>query len=224
MKMRSLGAMGAFAVNSYLVWDEDKNAVLIDAPDGFEHICSAIDKGGYSLKMILLTHGHCDHIESAKRLSDKYGVPVYIHSADAAKLHNDDTNLSRFFGMPPIDPIDAPRTFEDGDVIECGDMAFEILHSPGHTSGSCCIIIDDVMFSGDTLFEGSMGRTDMPDGDRDTMLDTLAMLYDFDTFTNYKVYPGHGPDTTMFEERTSNECLRYAAMKAGFLRAPGDDR
>ena len=218
MKMKTIGAMGAFAVNAYLVWDDGKNAALIDAPDGFDKICSVIDGEKLHLKMIVLTHGHCDHIESARRLADKYGVPVYIHSADAKKLQNNETNLSRFFGMPPVDPVTDPVLFEDGDVISCGDLDLEILHTPGHTSGSCCIIVDEVMFSGDTLFNGSMGRTDMPDGDQDSILDSLAMLYDFDTLTDYKVFPGHGAPTTMFEEPLSNECMIYAARKAGYLK------
>ena len=217
MKLKEIGPLGMFGVNCYLVHD-GKCGVLIDAPDGFDRICSVIDGEGIELKMILLTHGHCDHIESAKRLSDKYGVKVYVHENDAKKLANDETNLSRFFGMPPVDPITDPCTFIDGDVISCGGIDIEVLHTPGHTGGSCCLIIDDMMFSGDTLFCGSMGRTDMLDGDQQKLFDSLAILFDFDTLTDYKVYPGHGQSTTLSEERADNQFMRYAAKQAGYLK------
>ena len=218
MQMTTIGPVGLFAVNAYLVWDDDLNAVLIDAPAEPAIILNAIREKGVKLRKILLTHGHCDHIESAYRIAVETGAQVHIHSADLKKLGNDSTNLSRYFGLPPVDEVTNALTFEDGDVITVGELEFEILHTPGHTSGSVCIIIDDVMFSGDTLFKDSMGRTDMPDGDQSVMMDTLAMLYDFDTFTDYKVYPGHGDATTMVRERRENSCMRYAAEQAGLIR------
>ena len=218
MQMTVIGPIGPFAVNSYLVWDNDLNAVLIDAPDGYDRILSVIREKGVKLGKILLTHGHCDHIESAYNLAVETGAQVYIHTDDIKKLCNDETNLSRYFGLPPVSPVTNAMTFEDGDVITHGELEFEVLHTPGHTSGSVCLIIDDVMFSGDTLFKDSMGRTDMPDGNDAVMTETLAMLYDFDTFTDYKVYPGHGEATTMFRERRENRCMLYAARQTGYLK------
>ncbi|MBQ5316926.1 MAG: MBL fold metallo-hydrolase [Oscillospiraceae bacterium] len=218
MQMTTIGPLGPFAVNSYLVWDDELNAVLIDAPEGAGRIMSVVREKGVKLGKILLTHGHCDHIESAYDIAVETGAQVYVHTLDKPKLSNDSTNLSRYFGMPPVTPVTNALAFEDGDVITHASLEFEVLHSPGHTSGSVCLIIDDVMFSGDTLFKGSMGRTDMPDGDNDVMMDTLAMLYDFDTFTDYKVFPGHGDSTTMFRERRENSCMLYAARQAGLIR------
>lgn len=211
MEIIKLPPMSNFGVNSYIVTAENMNGVLIDAPYGGESIMQTLMEKGIELKMILLTHGHCDHIAAARHLAAETGAKIYIHKFDEEKLHNDRTNLTQFFSLPPIDPVGNAVTVSDGDVITQDELEFEVLHTPGHTSGSVCYILGDNMFSGDTLFNGSMGRTDMVDGNDDVMNDTLKMLYEFDRNTNYTVYPGHGASTTMIEERQHNPYLRYAA-------------
>lgn len=212
MNIIKLPPLSSFGVNAYIVTAENMNGVLIDAPDDNGYISKEIREKGIHLKKILLTHGHCDHIASAARIAEETGAEVYIHSADIKKLSNNLTNLSRYFGLPPIDPADA-NAVEDGDVITQDELEFEVLHTPGHTSGSVCYILGDKMFCGDTLFKSSMGRTDMPDGDEDVMTETLAMLYEFDTKTDYELFSGHGEHSKMSEERKNNPYMKYAYKK-----------
>ena len=211
MEIIKLPPMSNFGVNPYIVTAENMDGVLIDAPYGGESIVKAVMEKGIELKVILLTHGHCDHIASAAHIAAATGAKIYIHKFDEDKLRNDRTNLTRYFSLPPIDPVENANTVNDGDVITMDELEFEVLHTPGHTSGSVCYILGDNMFCGDTLFNGSMGRTDMIDGSDEAMTDTLKMLYEFDRNTNYTLYPGHGQTSTMVEERQFNPYLRAAA-------------
>lgn len=211
MEIIKFPGLGSFGVNAYVIAAENKNGVLIDAPYGGEKICEALNEKGISLKKILLTHGHCDHIAAAALIAEKTGAEIYIHSFDGDKLSNDRTNLTRYFSLPPIDPPEGFTEVRDGDIVTQDELEFEVLHTPGHTSGSVCYILGDNMFSGDTLFAGSMGRTDMPDGNDEVMRETLAMLYDFDKNTDYTLYPGHGAYSSMSAERRTNPYLRQSA-------------
>ena len=202
--------MSMFGVNSYIVAAKNKNCVLIDAPEDNGAILKAITEKGLKLKKILLTHGHCDHIASAAEIAEKTGAKVYIHSADLEKLFDGELNLTEYFGLPSILPVSEPVPVEDGDIITQDELDFEVMNTPGHTRGSVCYILGDNMFCGDTLFKGSMGRTDMPDGDEDEMTKTLIMLYEFDPKTNYRLYPGHNAPSYMEEERKSNAYMKYA--------------
>ena len=211
MNTLNLPPLSQFGVNSYLVWDDNMNGVLIDAPYGGDQILRQIAEKGIKLKKILLTHGHCDHIASAAYIAYKTGASVVIHSADRGKLTNNRTNLTEYFNLPPVDPVENAEEVNDGDIVTVGELEFEVLHTPGHTSGSVCYILGDNMYCGDTLFKNSMGRTDMIDGNENAMYDTLAMLYDFDTKTDYKLFSGHGANSTMYEERAHNPYMKYAA-------------
>lgn len=210
MNVLNMPPLSQFGVNSYLVWDENMNGTLIDAPYGGDYILKQIAEKGVKLKKILLTHGHCDHIASAAYISYKTGAEIVIHTADREKLTNNKTNLTEYFGLPPIDPVEAAAEINDGDIVTVGELEFEVLHTPGHTSGSVCYILGDNMYCGDTLFKNSMGRTDMPDGSEKAMYESLAMLYDFDTKTDYKLFSGHGASSSMFEERAHNPYMKYA--------------
>ena len=210
MNILELEPLSDFGVNSYIITAENMNGVLIDAPSDSGYISAQLREKGIHLKKILLTHGHCDHIASAARLAHETGAEVYIHSADLEKLGNARTNLTDYFSLPPIPRVENAKTVEDGDIITQDELDFEVLHTPGHTSGSVCYIIGENMFCGDTLFKSGMGRTDMPDGNEDIMTDTLAMLYEFDEKTDYKLFPGHGEGSSMSAERKSNPYMRYA--------------
>jgi len=210
MNVLNLPPLSGFGVNSYLIWDDKMNGALIDAPYGGEYILKQINEKGVHLKKILLTHGHCDHIASAAYLAYKTGAKTVIHSADKLKLSDNKANLTEYFNLPPTDPVQADEIIADGDIVTVGELEFEVLHTPGHTSGSVCYILDDNMYCGDTLFKNSMGRTDMADGSEKAMYETLAMLYDFDTKTDYKLFPGHGAHSTMYEERAHNPYMKYA--------------
>ncbi len=199
----------AFGVNSYIIVNEKNEGVLIDAPES-EAIMKKLITEGIELKKILLTHGHCDHIAGCAALERETGAEVYIHSADEKKLLGSNGNLATYFGLPPIDAPDNVKTVEDGQIITQGELEFEVFHTPGHTSGCVCYILGDEMFCGDTLFKNSMGRTDMPDGDEAVIMESLAMLYDFDVQTDYKLYSGHGESSSMSAERRNNPYMKYA--------------
>lgn len=210
MNIIKLPPLSDFGVNSYIVIAENMNGVLIDAPEDGGYISAQLREKGVHLKKILLTHGHCDHIASAARIAEETGAQVYIHSADHKKLADGRTNLTDYFGLPPVEPAGNVHIVEDGDVITQNELEFEVMNTPGHTSGSVCYMIGDNMFCGDTLFKSGMGRTDMPDGDENVMTQTLIMLYEFDAAHDYKLYPGHGECTSMSEERKTNPYMRYA--------------
>lgn len=207
MKIIKLSSLGLFGVNSYIAVSDKNNAVLIDAPEGAETILKKLDDEMANLKFILLTHGHCDHIASAAEISRRTGAQVYVHSGDMKKLLSDRLNLTEYFSLPPTEPVEDALPVEDGQIITLDDMDFEVLHTPGHTSGSVCYILEDNMFCGDTLFSGSIGRTDMPDGDSGVMRETLDMLREFDPNTDYRLLPGHGENSSMSVERKANPFL-----------------
>lgn len=208
MKIIKILPAGMFAVNSYIVISDAGNAVLIDAPEGAGKILSEIEKSGAKLKKILLTHGHCDHIESLAEIAEKTGAEVFIHKFDAGKLTDDYENLSEYFSAyldAPARHFENAKTVSDGDIITQDELEFRVLHTPGHTSGSVCYIIDDVMFSGDTLFRDSIGRTDMPDGNYSVLAKTLEMLTEITE--NYRVLPGHNEETSLNREKANNPFL-----------------
>lgn len=201
MKIIKLQPLSAFATNSYIVETDCKNAVLIDAPDNAEYILSQINENGLTLKKILLTHGHIDHIGAVYDLAEKTGCKVYIHSDDIQKLRDPELNLSNYLGMA-FKAYNNATPLENSDKISLDELVFEVLSTPGHTSGSVCYICGDVMFAGDTLFYRSIGRTDMVDGDYSKMAKSLEKLrkIDFD----YTVYSGHGAPTSLADEKAQN--------------------
>ncbi len=211
MKIIKLRPQGIFAVNCYLVISDNNNAVLIDAPEGAERILAEIEKQGARLEKILLTHGHCDHIEAVAEIAEKTGAQVLIHSADAKKLTDSYLNLSEYFSMytDEVRHYEHGVSINDGDTIAVDEMLFTVFHTPGHTSGSVCYIIDDVIFSGDTLFCDSIGRTDMPDGDPIKLFASLKKLEEFEgKYDDYRLLSGHGVESTLSREKMHNPFLR----------------
>ena len=205
MKIVKIPPRGMFAVNAYIVISEEGNAVLIDAPENGKEILAEIEKSGAALKKILLTHGHCDHIDSLAEIAEKTGAEVYIHKFDAPKLTDPRMNLSDFFAMyldAPARHFDRAIPVSDGDIISLDELEFRVMHTPGHTSGSVCYIVEDVMFSGDTLFRDSIGRTDMPDGDYSVLAKTLSALSEMSE--DHRVLPGHNEETTLSREKLHN--------------------
>ncbi len=211
MKIIAIPPQGIFAVNCYLAVSEAGNAALIDAPEGTERILAAAEKNGVKIKKILLTHGHCDHIESLAELASATGAEVYIHEMDAGKLTDSYTNLSQFFSEyleKPAEPYREAICLSDGDTIELDELKFTVLHTPGHTSGSTCYVIGGVIFSGDTLFKNSIGRTDMPDGNQITLFESLKRLENFrGEYDDYRLLSGHGSETTLTREKNNNPFL-----------------
>jgi len=197
---------GMLEENAYLVYEEgQKDAVVIDPGDDAEAIIAEIQGRGLRLTDILLTHGHADHIAATERLREAFGAKVHIHSADAYRLEQPDVGEAVYVGTK-FGPFQADETVEQGDVIQAAGLRFEVLHTPGHTEGGVCYLVGDAMFTGDTLFLQSIGRTDFAGSDPRAMGRSLELLRGLEG--DYRVYPGHGPATTLEHERKYNMYLR----------------
>lgn len=206
MKIFRLKPLSVCDTNSYIVSGNGNNCALIDAPDDADYILEQIDTLGLKLKKIFLTHGHFDHIGAVADLYDKTGCRVYIHDKDMYKLTDDTGMLADLFRIRGARKFDKAIPFGEKDVLTLDELEFDVLHTPGHTSGSVCFISGDNMFSGDTLFARSVGRTDMPDGDTSALINSLKKISELGG--NLKIYPGHMAVTTLDEERMYNPYLR----------------
>lgn len=189
---------GPFLTNSYVVYStETRDAVIIDPVEEDELIKKI---SGLNPRLIVNTHGHFDHILA----NDILGLPVAVHSLDDALLTDPAKNLSLQIGLAVKSP--APSILlNEGDVIEVGRHRLAVFHTPGHTEGSICLVGDGIIFSGDTLFEGSIGRTDLPGGDFGKLSRSLERLKGL--AGDYIIYPGHGEPTTLVKEKRSNPYL-----------------
>lgn len=195
--------VGALETNCYIFADADVNeAALIDpGSDGDDIIKSEIERHGLKVKCIINTHGHGDHISS----NGKFKVPVYIHKLDADFLGNSELNLSAAFGITIKSPP-ASHLLKDGDIIEVGSFKLKVIHTPGHTPGSISLLNDDVVFTGDTLFMGGIGRTDFPYGSNEQLIDSIKYkLLTLDEKTI--IYPGHGSSSTIGMEKRENSSI-----------------
>jgi len=196
---------GALAENCYIIYDS-KVAAVIDPGDDADVILDIIDKNGLEVKYILLTHGHFDHIGAVKEIKDKTGALVCIHKEDAFMLVDSAKNLSSFMGEL-FKTDEADILLRDGSVIDLDGIEIKVLHTPGHTPGGVCYLAGDVMFSGDTLFFMSIGRSDFPYSDPGALDHSLNCVIK-SLEKDYKVYPGHGDPTTLSFEKCNNPYLR----------------
>ncbi len=206
MNIFSLKPLGVCDTNSYIVASEKGNCVLIDAPADADYILEQTELFGLTLKKIFLTHGHFDHVGAVADLADRTGCEVYIHEEDLPKLTDDEGLLLKFFRISGVRKFDGAKTFKENDRLTLDELDFDVLHTPGHTSGSVCFIMGTDMFSGDTLFARSVGRTDMPDGDPVKLERSLRKICALRGDMN--VYPGHMTVTTLDNERRYNPYLR----------------
>ena len=173
--------------NCYVV-EENGTCVIIDAPSEADVILDFISKKGLTLSAVFLTHGHFDHIDAIDELSEKTGAQVYIHQYDYEMLYDPGLNASSFFGLH-ITKKTVANKLNDNDVLTFGNIKIKALSTPGHTKGSVCYIIDNNIFTGDTLFRNGYGRTDLPGGDSLKLMETLKKLIPLSEKMN--VYPGH---------------------------------
>ena len=198
-------SVGALESNTYLVYEEKGGeAFVVDAGGGFEEVTARASSLGVKISAVLLTHGHYDHICDAEKYRAA-GIRVGISAADEYMLSHKRDNLARYIGFK-FDGAAADLTFSDGDVFTFGNLSVKVISTPGHTVGSCCFLCDNVCFSGDTLFCGSVGRTDFPTGDHAALIRSIKeklMPLGDDTV----LLPGHNEPTTVGEERLNNPYL-----------------
>ncbi len=188
--------------------ENSRDAFLIDPGDETERILSTLDRIGLKTRGILLTHAHIDHTGAVAALQQITGAPVHLHPDDSDLAAHAATQAA-MTGLPSPERFKVQKTLTDGDVLELGDLKFHVLHTPGHSPGSVCFWVpsEKILFSGDTLFRGSIGRTDLPGGDGRRILDSIReKLLPLPDET--RVFPGHGPGTTMEQEKWSNPFLQ----------------
>ena len=196
--------MGLIGTNAYLLIEENsKEAVVIDLGGNFEVIKDEIEKYNANLKYILNTHGHFDHIFGEREAQNIVNVPVYIHENDKILAENLPKQLEKFGFEERINPPQDLKTFTEKDIFKIGDKEIKVIHTPGHTAGSVCFLVENSLFSGDTLFYTSVGRTDFEGGSfaqlSSSIKDKLFKLDD-----NIDVYPGHDTKTTIGYEKKYN--------------------
>lgn len=196
---------GVFLTNCYIVGDEETNeAILIDPGEQIDEILSEVEKSGLKITKIVNTHTHIDHVAGVQAAKKALGVGFYLHPEEEPVLQALPESAMRYpqFGDVEVPEIDG--YIEEGDEIEIGGLRAKVLHTPGHTWGSICLVIDGHVISGDTLFAGSVGRVDLTGGTsmRELVGSIKAKLMSLPDSCN--VYPGHGPATTIGIERRSN--------------------
>ncbi|MDR1321502.1 MAG: MBL fold metallo-hydrolase [Gracilibacteraceae bacterium] len=203
--LRLLPASG-FGANCYLFWDRASGkGVLIDPGSGAPGILAAVAAAGVEVEQIVLTHGHYDHIAALDKTRDALNAPAAIHAADAGMLLDPGLNLSLLFGRDGRLRA-AEKLLADGDTISAGALSLRVLHTPGHSPGGICLYGHGVLFSGDTLFRDSVGRTDFPGGDARLLLQSIReRLFPLEEET--LVYPGHMEETTIGWEKRHNPFL-----------------
>jgi len=200
MKVKLL-QVGPLGTNCYLLVDETTNkAAVVDPGGDAERIQAALEQMGVELEYILLTHGHYDHTTAVNAVHEQTGATVCIHAADA----NADMENAPYRFSPPAGTV----YYKEGDEFEVGSLKFTVYETPGHSPGCVCLLCGDSLFTGDTLFRDSCGRTDLPGGDMPTLLRSLKKICDLPG--NLDVYPGHMDATTLDRERRFNYYVKYA--------------
>lgn len=196
-------ASGMLSSNCYILGDAGEAAVIDPAVE-YEDVVQILEVQKLTLKYIILTHAHIDHILQMEELRRACGGKVVIHEEDAPLLGNAMFNGAALFGLNKVFE-EADLLVKDGDSLELGGISLEILHTPGHTPGSICVKVGDSLFTGDTLFRLGVGRTDLGAGDQGCLMNSLKKLMKLDD--HLKVYPGHGSSSDIEYERNNNTYL-----------------
>jgi len=205
MKIHTL-ILGEIQENCYIVETDNKSAVIIDCGDEAERILSFIKSNGLTAKKILITHGHFDHTGAVAQIVENTGAEVFIHKDDATMLESGTLSLASLIPTMIFYPVLIYTTVEDGEVITQDELEFKVMHTPGHTPGGACFICGNAIFSGDTLFAGTVGRIDFPMGSFEDIIKSVKKIADLEG--DYRVYCGHGESTTLDTERATNVYIK----------------
>ena len=199
--------LGELGTNCYIIETRADRCVAVDIGGDADEFLNFIKSKNLELSKILLTHGHFDHMEGVDEVQKKTGAEVYIHSEDAEFLENPELSLSGLFRRP-LQKIENYNIINDGDIIKDSDIEFKVMQTSGHTNGSVCYIVESekIIFSGDTIFSGSIGRTTYPTGSTEKMWESLKKLSLIEG--DYIIYPGHFESTTLKNEKLLNPYMR----------------
>lgn len=194
--------VGALSENCYILKYSEKEAAIIDPGDWGERISAVLEKYGVTPTKILLTHGHFDHIGAAAFLKDKYNIPLFISEKDKDMLSDKEKSGAEIAPFVKFYPVKADGYLKDGDIIALGDVNITVMDTPGHSAGSLCYIGEDFIFTGDTVFKDSVGRSDLYSGSYGELCKSIKKISALTG--NYKLYCGHGDDTDLETEKSFN--------------------
>lgn len=182
--------LGACSTNVYIVSSNKKNAILIDPADNAAEIIKTIEENGLCLKYIFITHGHTDHILALKEVKEYFNVPVIISKIDAGRLEDEELINERPYVKIPYKAVKADILICEDDIINLDELSFSFLGMPGHTDGSMAIIVNDNIFSGDTIMFEKHGKTSLPGGNEKLLISSIEKMMNT-LIGDYKIYPGH---------------------------------
>lgn len=206
MKIKKF-TLSDFQSNCYLVACEDtKEAIIVDPGEYKKEISDAINEENYILRNIIFTHGHGDHIAGAEKLKEEFGASIMAHECEVEMIKDPRMNMSSMMSCNDVS-LDVDRQLKDGDTIDFANTKIEVIHTPGHSKGGICLKINEHLFTGDTLFPGSIGRTDFLGGDYDEIISSIkGRLMTMSGST--KVHPGHGNSSSIAKEKLMNPFVR----------------
>lgn len=197
--------LGFFQSNCYIIWDDSESlCAIIDPGEEAKRIIAVIEIHKLKPQAIFLTHGHIDHCSGVKDLVEEYNIPFYLHK-DEVPIYLSIPDQGMWFGIFYQKPVEPKNFLSDGEEINVGKMKFKALHLPGHSPGHLCYQLKDLLFTGDLLFNGAIGRTDLPGGSEKNIFESLLKLKKFPQ--NIKIYPGHGDGSTLEYEFKNNPFL-----------------
>ncbi len=205
--------VGRLQTNCYIL-QSGRESVVVDPGDEAERILSFLKDLGMKPKLIIATHTHFDHVLGVEALRSATGALFAIHKQDLSILGSMQARVQQFMGFKVPPPPKVDRFLAQGDVVKVGDETIQVLHTPGHSPGSISLAGKGYVFTGDALFNQSIGRTDLPGGDFDTLIHSIKdQLFQLEDET--MVYPGHGPETTIGDEKLANPFVGKAAIRIG---------
>lgn len=197
--------LGELATNCYLLDCGNQEVIAIDIGNAPKKVLDILNTQKLSLKAILLTHGHYDHVAGVETVRQATGAEVYIHENDALMLESGEANLAYQLTDKAYQPVQEYQVLKDNDILHFGNRQIKVMHTPGHTSGGVCYLTENQMFCGDTIFKGSIGRTDLG-GNVSEMRESLKKIASLQQ--DYELYPGHFFHSTLAFEKQNNPYLR----------------